>query len=144
MKLIHKTKNVYYSNEEFRISNDELVEQLIEIAKKNYENLVRCCLHENEDSLLMSMIIVIRNKYIYPAHKHDWKDETYTIIKGICKYEEYDKKGKIISQILLKEGDHLLNKNKNFHLLRPLTSEFAFIENTIGPFKKQSLEYLNV
>ena len=49
----------------------------------------------------------VRDFFIYPPHKHDWKDETYTIIKGICKYEEYDKKGKIISQILLKEGDHL-------------------------------------
>ena len=142
MDLIKKSSNVYYCEGNIKVVDDKFIEQLLKVSQDNSQDLFRCCLHKDESSSLMSMLIIIRNKFIYPAHRHAWKDETYTLIKGSCIYEEYDDRGKIKSQVNLKEGDHLLNQNKTFHLLRPLTDTLVFIENTIGPFRKNQLEFL--
>ena len=104
--------------------------------------MARCCLHENEDSLLMSMVIVVLNKYTYPAHKHSWKDESYTILRGRCEYQEFDEEGNLLLSSILSENETLLNTNRNFHLLKPSTKIMAFIETTMGPFKANKLEFL--
>ena len=136
MKLIEKSSKVLYLAE-------DIIEQLLIISKTKCQDLFRCCLHDDEKSSLMSMLIVIRNKYIYPAHRHKWKDETYTILRGSCIYEEYEEKGLIKNHFILKEGDHLLNNHKSYHRLKPLTENLVFIENTVGPFRKNSLEFLD-
>ena len=104
--------------------------------------MTRCCLHENEESLLMSMVIVVMNKYIYPAHKHNWKDESYTILKGQCQYQEFDDEGNLLFSSTLSENETLFNSNRNFHLLKPSTNIMAFIETTTGPFRENSLKFL--
>ena len=57
-------------------------------------NIARICFHEGDKSLLMSMLIRIKNKYHYPIHRHIWKDESYTILEGSCDFIEYDENGK--------------------------------------------------
>ena len=143
MKTKKKSKGVYYLDQYFRKADDQLIKFLLKEAKKENINIIRCCLHNDEESLLMSMLIVIRNKYIYPPHKHSWKDESYTILKGECEFQELDDQGNQLSSIILKRNDTLLNVNKGFHLMKPLDEIFAFIETTIGPFKKDGLEFIN-
>ena len=143
MKPYKKTQGVYYLKSDFRKADQELLDFLFLSAAQEDLNISRCCLHLDESSLLMIMLIAIRNKFVYPAHRHNWKDESYTIIKGQCNYEEYDKKSNLIHKTFLEEGDTLLNVSRTFHLLRPLTNQLAFIESTIGPFRKDGLEFLN-
>ena len=143
MKISKKAKGIYYLNQKCKKADNELLEFLIRESNNENLNISRCCLHNDEKSLLMSMLIIVRNYYVYPAHKHDWKDESYTIIRWKCEFKEFDDKGILLSSTFLSESDTLLNNNKNFHLLKPLTNVFAFIENTIGPFKKDNLEFLH-
>ena len=143
MNISKKAKGVYYLNEKCQKADKELLEFLLKEANNENLNISRCCLHKDEKSLLMSMLIVVRNYYIYPAHKHNWKEESYTIVRGNCEFQEFDDEGVLLSSTFLSETDTLLNNNKNFHLLKPLTNIVAFIENTIGPFKKDNLEFLH-
>tara|TARA_Y100001968_G_scaffold333701_1_gene398487 strand:+ start:2089 stop:2577 length:489 start_codon:yes stop_codon:yes gene_type:complete len=135
-------KGVYFCNSINPIANDIAVDFLIKTGIKENLNILRLCLHESEESKLMTMLIVILNQYLYPPHRHSWKDESYTIIKGECIYKEYDCKGKIISHVKMKEGDTLLNCHGKFHTFVPLSDKFIFVENTIGPFSNQPLEFL--
>ena len=143
MKTNRISKGVYYLDQDYRKADEKLIIFLIKESKKEKLNIVRCCLHNDEKSLLMSMLIVVRNKYVYPAHKHDWKDESYTIVKGKCEFQEFDDKGKLLSSLILKRNDTLLNINKRFHLIKPMNEIIAFIETTIGPFRKNGLEFIN-
>ena len=142
MNIVKKSKGVYYLNQALKKAEINLIEFLINEAIKDKINLARCCLHEDEESLLMSMVIVVLNQYTYPAHKHDWKDESYTILKGQCEYQEFDDQGNLLFSSILLENETFLNTNKNFHLLKPNTKIMAFVETTIGPFKRNNLEFL--
>ena len=135
-------KGVYYSEEKIPLVNKKSIDFLVEKALKENINLIRLCLHESKKSKLMTMLIVVLNHYLYPPHRHIWKDESYTIIFGKCIYIEYDAKGKIISNVIMNQGDSLLNKNGNFHSFKPLTPRFVFVENTTGPFLNQPLDFL--
>ena len=129
VNLIKKRKGVFYTNAEIRKIDENT-------------KLVRLCLHTNENKNLMSMLILIREKYIYPTHKHVWKDEFYTILKGNCIYQEFDNSGKTKLSTTLHKGESLLNHNKSFHVLKPNTDLFCFIETTTGPFIKDAIEFL--
>tara|TARA_B100000700_G_C15050562_1_gene860073 strand:- start:3788 stop:4213 length:426 start_codon:yes stop_codon:yes gene_type:complete len=137
-------EGVYYLNSNIASCNKELIKYLYLEAEKDMLNIARCCLHKDEMSALMTMIIIVRNRFIYPPHRHSWKDESYTIIDGSCIYKEYSDKGVEITNTKLVSGDTLLNNNKRFHTLFPLTNKFSFVETTMGPFQNQKLEYLNV
>lgn len=117
-------------------------EFLIKYCKEKELNMCRYCMHKNEQSLLMAMMIVVRNKYVYPPHRHSWKDETYTILEGGCQYIEYDKNGNECKRVLLTKGDYIFNRNRAFHAIIPTTDMLVFIEHTTGPFDGRENEYL--
>ena len=142
-KLIPESKNVYYLSEGIINLDNNLIKELINIAKNNQLNIIRCCLHDGTSSKLMSMLLVILNKYIYPAHRHSWKDETYTCIRGKARYEEYDSNSKRLLVIDLNQGETIINKNKNFHLITPISNVLVLLESTVGPFTGKPLEFLD-
>ena len=143
MEIKKVKKGVYYLQDPIKKAGKEIIDFLSEEAEKEKLNMTRCCLHLSEESILMSMIILVKNKYIYPIHKHEWKDESYSIILGDCIYEEYNDNGEIEFSVTLRQGDTLLNSNKNFHLMRPLSNNFCFIETTIGPFINRKPDFMN-
>ena len=63
MNIVKKSKGVYYLNQALKKAEINLIEFLINEAIKDKINLARCCLHEDEESLLMSMVIVVLNQY---------------------------------------------------------------------------------
>ncbi len=142
MKLQKKAAGVYYLSSNSKI-DEKAIECLDKKMKEEELDIARICLHNNEESKLMAMIIMIKNRFTYPAHRHTWKDECYTIIKGSCTYVEYSCNGKIKASHDLKTGYTFLNKNKNFHTLLPTSDKLVFLESTIGPFSRsQQLEFL--
>ena len=141
MNLIKKRNGVFYTNAEIRKIDENIIQILNNKAISENNKLVRLCLHTNENKNLMSMLILIREKYIYPPHKHVWKDEFYTILKGNCIYQEFDNSGKTKLSTTLHKGESLLNHNKSFHVLKPNTDLFCFIETTTGPFIKDAIEF---
>lgn len=124
------------------VVDEQLVEILSEYHYKTERNISRCCIHRSNDSLLMLMIIIVTEKYIYPPHKHEWKDESYTILCGKCEYVEYNAMGEVTLKRLLAKGDVYMNESKTFHALVPSTDELIFIEHTTGPFTERPLKYL--
>ncbi len=135
-------KGVYYSKRKFHLADNTAINFLVNACEKEGLDMGRICLHENSESKLMTMLIVLLNNYIYPPHRHSWKDESYTIISGNCLYIEYDQSGRIIDHVNMKEGDSILNCKGNFHSFKPLSPKFVFVENTIGPFTDQPLDFL--
>ena len=135
-------KGVFYTDQKSPSVGKDAIYFLYEYCKKNNINLARLCLHESVEMELMSMLIVITNFFIYPIHKHSWKDESYTILCGEGIYEEYDMAGTKILEKKLITGDSLFNNSRRFHMIRPITKKLAFIETTIGPFTDRVIDYL--
>ena len=91
----------------------------------------------------MTMLVLMLDQYIYPPHRHTWKDETYFIVKGNCNFIEYTPSGDSVRSQFLVEGSFLVNESRSFHTLQPISDLFAFIEHTTGPFLNNKLEFLN-
>lgn len=102
----------------------------------------RICFHLNSQSSLMSMLVFMLDKHLYPAHRHTWKDESYIIVKGNCNFLEFSSSGRIVHSQYLPEGSFYMNESRSFHTLQPLTSPLAFVEHTVGPFRDNKLEFL--
>ena len=142
MRLQQKGPGVYYMSNNTKL-DDKGIKWLEEKMIDENLSLARVCLHEDVDSELMAMVIVIKNRYTYPAHRHTWKDECYNIIKGSCNYVEYSNNGKIIATHELETGCTFLNRQKRFHTLVPTSDILVFLETTTGPFiSSRELEFL--
>ena len=73
----HKKPGIYYCNSSKKLANSESIDFLQKESLRINKKIVRLCLHNNESSELMSMLILVRDFYIFPPHRHDWKDESY-------------------------------------------------------------------
>ena len=143
MDSIRSTKKgVYYANKKaLRIDNslvNFLASKCIELKRNN----TRICFHESHQSDLMVMLVVVIDYYIYPIHRHDWKDESYTIIKGAARFDSMNSLGDIQDSIELEQGESILNNMREYHRLVPKSEILAFIETTTGPFNDNALEFL--
>lgn len=124
------------------INTAEIGNLLVNECLLNGWPYARVCLHRDENSILMSMLIVVLNKYIYPPHRHNWKDESYTVVAGTAYFHEFNEISRsIVNTHELREGSFYYNLNKGFHTIQPLTDVFLFIEHTTGPFTTQPLEF---
>ena len=139
---IHKKLGVYYCESSHKLANKEAIDFLLEESLRINKEIVRLCLHNNESSELMCMLILVRDFYKYPPHKHDWKDESYTVVRGSMEFEEFEPTGKLISSRHLNEGDTILNNSRGFHTINPKEKLLCFIENTVGPFVDKPMETL--
>ena len=139
---IHKKRGVYYCQSSNKLANSESIDFLLKESLRIKKEIVRLCLHSNESSELMSMLILVRDFYVYPPHKHDWKDESYTVVRGSMEYQEFEPNGNLISSQYLKEGDTVLNISRGFHTIKPKEKLLCFIENTVGPFLDKPIETL--
>ena len=136
-------KGLYYAKKEIEVARfEDIMGLLIRECGLEKISLARCCLHLREDSSLMTMIIVIINKYVYPIHRHDWKDESYTILEGYCRFKEYRADGSLISEVKLRRGDTIMNNSQNYHSIEPESNILGYVENTTGPFNGRRPEFL--
>lgn len=139
---MHNKLGVYYCESSNKLANSESIDFLQKESFRINKKIVRLCLHESEASKLMSMLIFVRDFYVFPPHKHDWKDESYTVVRGSMEYQEFDPSGELIFSQYLNEGDTILNNSRGFHTINPRNKQLCFIENTIGPFVDKPIEIL--
>lgn len=143
MNLRFAKKGVYYTLDKCEVVKDEHVQFLVNQCEKEKLDMCRICLHEDHNAEIMSMLVVVVNKYCYPIHRHKWKDEAYYLVKGKAIFEGYSDEGTLMMQRELIAGNVILNNMKSFHTLVPLTNVLAFVETTKGPFaESQQLEIL--
>ena len=125
------------------IVDNRLAEILRSYHYREERDISRCCIHRSNESLLMIMLIIVTGKYVYPPHKHDWKDESYSILNGQCAYMEYDARVEVKLCKHLTQGDIYMNESRTFHALVPYTDELMFVEHTMGPFTDMPIQYLS-
>ena len=143
MNLKREKKGVYYTLDKHEVINNDHIDFLVNQCIKEKLNISRICLHDDHNSELMTMLVVVINKYRYPMLRHIWKDEAYILLRGKAIFEEYSSEGELMIQRNMEAGNVILNKMKRFHTLVPLTDVVAFIETTKGPFtQSQALEVL--
>jgi cupin fold WbuC family metalloprotein len=136
-------KGVFYTLDKCEVINDDHVDFLVNECKKEKLNISRICLHDDHNSEVMAMLVVVVNRFRYPIHKHKWKDEVYFLLRGKAIFEGYSNEGGLILQKRMETGNVILNNMQSFHALVPLTNVLAFVETTKGPFKQsQQLEIL--
>ena len=141
-ELVKQANGVWYHKGEKRLANRDVLQFLYSDAYSNSKSFSRCCLHNDINSKLMVMIIAFVEFHAYPAHRHDWKDESYLIIDGSCEYIEYTPSGQIAMTQYLTVGDIYYNSGRSFHQLNPCSERLGLIECTTGPISNQCLEYL--
>lgn len=107
---------------------------MMQLSNKNNRCNVRICFHKNKDSLHHDMIILERNKNVYPPHKHFNKGECFHVIKGKLKVLIFNNKGKIIKKIILMNGDVFRIKENSYHAVIALSDPVIYHESKPGPF----------
>jgi cupin fold WbuC family metalloprotein len=140
LKLVKQ--GVFYLTSTGPTDLNELASYLESYCRENRLSMARACFHRNTESPLMAMLIVSIDFYIYPPHRHCDKFESYHIVKGRCRFREYEEGGGVTSIAILEEGQLLLNESSAFHTLEPLSDVLAFVEHTTGPFGFHNNEYL--
>ncbi len=137
-----ETNGVWYLNSDKHYTSVEVLKFLYSDAYANGKSFSRCCLHANKNSKLMVMFLAFVNSYVFPAHRHLWKDESYIILDGNCHYIEFLDDGSKSYQQELRIGDVFYNTNRTYHQLVPLCEKLGLIELTTGPMVQKPLEFL--
>ena len=140
--LILSKPRVFRLSHALKFVSDEDVDELIDACRLNSWDYARICLHE-DNSVLMSMILVMINRFIYPPHRHPWKTESYMVLRGVADLELYDLKSRKLEEVrTMRPGDFFHNDYDGYHTFRPKADEFVFLESTHGPLSNQALEFL--
>ncbi len=139
--IYEKAKGVFYSDSSPKLITQSHVEEVVRLARDNHYNLCRICYHDNEESQLMLMLIAVLNKFIYPPHRHQWKDESYHILRGKCVYKQFIDSDTVSAEFELTTGQTFLNTDRSYHSLYPLTDELVFLETAVGPFMPNQLDF---
>ena len=105
-------------------------------------SMSRICLHDNQDSPLHAMVILVLDKFLYPPHKHSWKHEGYFILEGECEFQTYQEDPTLSFNQKLSAGDVFLNDMDAYHSLIPKSNPLLYTEYTKGPFSEGLIQYL--
>ena len=126
-------------------NTNDLVDSLYGECMATSWDYSRICFHKNDNSSLMSMLILMVNKFTYPPHLHSWKDESYSVICGEANLIFFDAHTcEPTNAIHMQPSSFFHNDLNSYHTFTPLTDRFAFIESTVGPFTDQNLKFLNI
>ena len=136
-------QGVFYCQERDNSSLDHLIQILCEYCSSNTLQMARVCFHDDHESSLMAMLIVVIGKFAYPPHRHRSKLESYFICRGKCDYVTYNICGSEKERTAMSVGDFIYAHGDDFHSLEPSTHMLAFIEHTHGPFLAGQNEYIN-
>jgi cupin fold WbuC family metalloprotein len=114
----------------------ELVKELKEAAIRYRNKNVRLCLHDDQDALFHTMIILERKGKFYRPHKHLEKGECFHIIEGRMAVFSFGEEGEIVDSCCLDpEGIFIYRVAINmFHAVIPLTEMVIYHESKPGPF----------
>tara|TARA_Y100001970_G_scaffold290205_1_gene423031 strand:- start:1985 stop:2509 length:525 start_codon:yes stop_codon:yes gene_type:complete len=135
LKIDKKAKCVsfFVKNLPFSINKKNLNE-MMKLSDKNKKSNVRICFHKSKDDIHHDMIILERNKNVYPPHRHKDKGECFHVILGKLKILIFNSSGKIKNKIILKKGEVLRIKKNSYHAVIALTDPVIYHESKPGPF----------
>lgn len=115
--------------------NNQYINSLKSLAKKNKENKCTMCLHNDIRKHVHELVnLYPKGMYVRP-HRHPIKTETKVIIEGKLLVITFDNLGKIIDQFVMeKEGIFIFRLEKDIiHTNIPLT-DVVYYEVLDGPY----------
>lgn len=116
--------------------NQELIDAIAEASHINGKCNARLCLHSSPESNFHEMIILEREGFFFPPHRHANKGESCHIIKGELAVFTFDDNGKVVNHVTIGKDGNILSRIGigQWHLTLPLTDPVIYHEAKPGPF----------
>ena len=147
LNKIQKENNevIYLQDSTFTIDDNE-IQRLIKLSKKNKKKIIRLCLHKNVNSDVHQMIIVHPKNYYIRPHKVLDKSETGMILKGNCDLILFEDDGVVKEKISMgpisqKNKPFIYNFPKNTYHTLLIKSDLVFLEIIKGPFRRSKVKF---
>jgi cupin fold WbuC family metalloprotein len=126
------------------VINEELINDLVNEARKNQKNKARLCLHPSPEEQMQVTYLAFVAPYEDAIHCHPHRPEVLVPIRGIAESRIYDVNGKILSVAAMKSGagSSFCTDKGQWHALKLVSSEFVMLEIGSGPFSSSSTIFL--
>jgi len=135
---------VFHANSWGLSITDEVMFDLIKVARSSPNNKARLCLHPSPDEISQVTFLAFCLPYKDKIHKHPHHTEIIIPILGQASYAAYNQAGlKVESKIL--NGDNLLaisTPKETWHAVEVLSDSFVMVEIGAGPFTSSSTVYI--
>ena len=135
---------VFHALEWGQTINRDVLNLLIDEARKSPNSKARLCLHPDPDQLLQVTYLAFINPYNDKIHKHPHRPEIVIPLFGEAMHTTYDS-ADVVSKVELLNGDNPVpttTKQGDWHALEVLSESFVMVEIGTGPFLSTSTQYL--
>ncbi|MCP4912754.1 MAG: cupin fold metalloprotein, WbuC family [Oligoflexia bacterium] len=105
------------------------------LKQESESTIARINYHDDLESILQTMLILMDSDHKGAIHRHNDKDETLTVVKGKLEILFYDDQGNIENTHLLSKNETILLKKGSWHQVRCPEGEVYFLEIANGPFR---------
>lgn len=126
----------FFANSNTVMVNQKLIEELRQLSLNNGNCNARICLHTSSDSNFHEMVVLEREGFYFPPHRHTNKGESCHIIEGELAVFTFDDLGKVNNHTVLGKDGNLMSRVGigQWHLTLPLTDPVIYHEAKPGPF----------
>lgn len=136
---------IWNKKKNFLLNYKKLKKELLHRAKNSDLKRSRVCVHLSKSMKVQEMFICAFKNSFMPPHKHNKnKTESYHIIEGTMDLFLFDKTGKVVDKISLKQNDfkkavfYYRTNQGNFWHMPVVTSKFCIYHEIFsGPFSKK-------
>jgi cupin fold WbuC family metalloprotein len=134
---------VFHAKSWGQILDENLLEQLIEVAKLNSNRKARLCLHPTSDEMLQVTYLAFSRPYADKIHKHPHRPEVVIPILGEARHTSYDMQGNVSGSRILKGTIPVAvsTQVETWHALEVISEFFVMVEIGTGPFLPTSTIY---
>jgi cupin fold WbuC family metalloprotein len=129
----------YYATDPTVGVSETLLNTLIEESERNGNCNARICLHTSPESNFHEMIILEREGYYFPPHKHTNKAQSCNILRGEAAVFVFDDEGNVKRKSVLGRDGNIIFRigEERYHLTLPLTPFIIYHEGKPGPFERE-------
>ena len=130
--MMHLEENKSAKSLTYHLENDliNLNEISLFLKDKLTDNeIVRVCIHANNEDLSHMMIIAIKKNYEMPLHKNPTKNKIYVIIEGEIKFT-------IENKVIIAKTNDIVKVDADHFMKQIALSDIAIYQEIIaGPFR---------
>ena len=126
----------FFANSNTVVVSQKLIDELKQLSAENGNCNARLCLHTAPDSSFHEMIVLEREGFYFPPHRHTNKGESCHIIEGELAVFTFDDAGKVTHHTVLGKDGNITSRVGigQFHLTLALTDPVIYHETKPGPF----------
>ncbi len=129
----------YYSLDPTVGVDERMIDTLVAESERAGGVNARVCLHTSPESNFHEMIILERQGYYFPPHRHTNKAQSCNILRGEAAVFVFDDDGKVKRVSVLGRDGNLIFRigEERYHLTVPLTPFIVYHEGKPGPFERE-------